>query len=172
LNVEDETLARKKAKKARDQERATFFWVGFSSICGEPLHKELKRLRDKHNLKWLWTAMSYHKFSNLGEKFNSDLSGKITKGVYDLEWSDRACNCNSKTLLNDGHCLYESQCRKSMVVYNLECKLCDSHNVGKTQQYLKDRTNDRKLHIETLRTHSPQKKSQLYSIFQAKKSKI
>jgi hypothetical protein len=29
-----------------------------------------------------------------------------------------------------------------MVVYNLECKLCDSHYVGKTQQYLKDRTND------------------------------
>ena len=28
------------------------------------------------------------------------------------------------------------------MVYNLECKLWDSHYVGKTQQYLKDRTND------------------------------
>jgi hypothetical protein len=138
LNVEDEEQARKKAKKVRDRERATFFCVGFSSIWGEPLHKELKRLRNKHNLKWLRTAMSYHKFSTLGEKFNSDLSGKIMKGVYDLEWSDRACNCNSKTLLDNGHCLYKSQCRKSLVVYNLECKLCDSHYVGKTQQYLND----------------------------------
>jgi hypothetical protein len=106
LNVEDEELARKKAKKARDQERATFFCVGFSRIWDEPLHKELKRLHNEHNLKWLQTAMSYHKFSNLGKKFNSDLSGKIMKGVVDQEWSDQACNCNSKTLLDDGNCLY------------------------------------------------------------------
>jgi hypothetical protein len=29
-----------------------------------------------------------------------------------------------------------------MVVYDLECKLCNSHYVGKTQQYLKERTQE------------------------------
>jgi hypothetical protein len=29
-----------------------------------------------------------------------------------------------------------------MVIYNLECKLCNSHYVGKTQQYLKERTQE------------------------------
>ena len=86
--------------------------------------------------------MSYHKFSNLGEKFNSDLTNKVMKDVIDQEKMDRPCNCNKATLLEDGKCLYEGQCRRSMVVYDLECKLCDSHYIGKTQQYLKERTNE------------------------------
>jgi hypothetical protein len=86
--------------------------------------------------------MSYHKFLNLGEKFNSDLSGKVMKDKIDMEKMDRPCNCNKSTLLDNGHCLYEDQCRKSMVVYDLECKLCNSHYVGKTQQYLKERTQE------------------------------
>jgi hypothetical protein len=72
-------------------------------------------------------------------RWNSDLSGKVMKGVIDQEKMDQPCNCNKSTLQDDRHCLYEGQCRRSMVVYNLECKLCDSHYVGKTHQYLKER---------------------------------
>jgi hypothetical protein len=73
--------------------------------------------------------MSYHKFSNLGKKFNSDLTSKATKGVINMEKMDRPCNCNKTTLLEDGYCLYEGQCRQSTVVYDLERKLCDArHN--------------------------------------------
>ena len=88
LAIDPDEAERKKAKKARDQERATYFCIGYSTIWGEPLHKELKRLCDEYGLTWLRIAMSYHKFSNLGEKFNSDLSEKIMKGVYDQEKMD------------------------------------------------------------------------------------
>jgi hypothetical protein len=76
---------RKKAKKARDRERATYFCIGYSTIWGEPLHKELKRLRDKHGLTWLRIAMSYHKFSNLGEKLTS-LTAQIHVYFGDVTW--------------------------------------------------------------------------------------
>ena len=38
--------------------------------------------------------MSYHKFTNLGQKLNSDLAGKVMKGVIDYDLMDKKCNCN------------------------------------------------------------------------------
>ena len=66
--------------------------------------------------------MSYHKFSNLGEKFNSDLTGKIMEGVFDRENRDRECNCNARTLLPNGKCLYDGKYRAVTIVYKLKCK--------------------------------------------------
>ena len=34
--------------------------------------------------------------------------------------------CNATTLCEDRKCLYGGDCRRSMVVYNLKCKLCDT----------------------------------------------
>lgn len=42
--------------------------------------------------------MSYHRFSNLGEKFSSDLNNKLMQGIIDLELPERKCNCNKNTL--------------------------------------------------------------------------
>jgi hypothetical protein len=39
-----------------------------------PVHAILKELRNKHELTWLHISMSYHKFSNLREIFQGDLS--------------------------------------------------------------------------------------------------
>ena len=77
---------RKKGERARQ----TFFCVGFSSIWTKPIHKILQDLRNKYNLKWLRPAISYHKFSNLAEKFNCDLIGKIMKNIKDFDLRDRS----------------------------------------------------------------------------------
>ena len=54
---------------------------------------------------------------------------------------DKHCNCNVTSKLKDGRCMYDEQCRMSMIVYALECKLCTGHvYIGKTQRYLKIRT--------------------------------
>jgi hypothetical protein len=44
-----------KKKKTRDDEpnRNVCFCIGYSTFWDEPIHKTLKALRNKHNLKWL-----------------------------------------------------------------------------------------------------------------------
>ena len=131
---------RAQAKKEHDKARTTWFCIGYSSVWGVPISKRLKRLRDKYNLSWLRNSMSYHKFSNLGEKFNGDLNKKVMKDVIDFNLRDRECNCDTRTLTASKECLFEGKCRRSMVVYELYCKLSGKSYYGKTQQYLKKRT--------------------------------
>ena len=42
------------------------------------------------------------------------------KGIMDSELADRPCNCNVKSLLPNGKCMYGGKCRTSMVVYELK----------------------------------------------------
>ncbi len=84
--------------------------------------------------------MSYHKFSNLGQMFNSDLTGKTMEGIINQELIDRPCNCNKTTLLPNGRCQYDNNCRKAVIVYQLRCKLTGKSYIGKTQRYFKKRT--------------------------------
>ena len=49
-------------------------------------------------------SMPYRKFSNLGEKFNSDLSGKVMKDVIDFDLHDRECSCDKRLLCHNQTC--------------------------------------------------------------------
>jgi hypothetical protein len=130
-----------KKKRDRDRKRSTFFCIGFSRIWGhEPIHVRLKRLRDKHNLTWLRNAMSYHKFSNFGEKFNSDLNSKVNAGLEDISELNLTCVCQKRCKREDGNCAYEGNCRQQMIVYNLHCLCCNKDYVGKSQNHLRIRT--------------------------------
>ena len=60
--------------------------------------------------------------------------------IIDFDLMDRKCNCNKKSKLDDGRCHYDGDCRKSMVVYDALCKVTGKSYVGKTQDYLKART--------------------------------
>ena len=62
------------------------------------------------------------------------------QGIFDKELSDKACNCNARSLMEDGRYMYDSNCRRSMIVYELKCTCCDMSYIGNTQLYLKDRT--------------------------------
>ena len=85
--------------------------------------------------------MSFHKFTNLGQKFNSDLQGKVMRGITDEINRDRHCNCNIRSKA-DRHCQYDNNCRKATVVYELKCLICDMDYIGKTQRYVKIRTKE------------------------------
>ena len=71
------------AKKDRDKARTIWLCASYSRIWGKPLHARVKRLRDKYKLSWLRISMSYSRFTNLGQKWNSDLTGKIMDGIHD-----------------------------------------------------------------------------------------
>eukprot|EP00956_Cyclotella_meneghiniana_P019391 scaffold33193_cov70-Cyclotella_meneghiniana.AAC.8 len=98
---------------------------------------QIKQLHDKYGLSWLRISMSYHKISNPGKKLHNDLSSKVMKGIIDKEEQDLPCNCPTKCKKADGTCLHNDQCRQSMVVYELECKLCNQCYIGKTQNHFK-----------------------------------
>ena len=52
------------------------------------------------------------------EKLNSGLNEKVMDDIYDMELADAKCNCNVASLCEDGKCLYEGKCRRSMIVTN------------------------------------------------------
>ena len=51
-----------KKEKSRGNNRQTYFCEGASTFWKVPIHKTLKKLRNKHGLKWLCISMSYHRF--------------------------------------------------------------------------------------------------------------
>ena len=136
-SVEEEVTPEEQTKKvhrrARDQARTTYFCAGFTKICGKPISVRLRALKKKHKLSWLCPKMSNHKFTNLGEMFNADLTGKVMEDIADEELKDKPGNCNAKTLCANGECLSGGNCRMSMCVYEDKCKITGKYYVGKTQ---------------------------------------
>ena len=80
--------------------------------------------------------MSYHKFPNLREIFQGDLSRKLTTNVQSMDFMDRPCNCRGG---KDKNCAYNGDCRKTIVVYKATCKECEMIYIGNTQQTFKQR---------------------------------
>ena len=81
----------------------------------------------------LLLLMSYRKYTNLGKKFNSDLTRKVMEDIFDENLGDRKRNCSAKSLMVGGSCMYDGEHYKSMVVYGLLCKYCNKSYVGKNQ---------------------------------------
>lgn len=84
--------------------------------------------------------MSYHKFPNLGQQFQSDLTLKLTIDIKSMNFMDLPCNCNPKIRVN-GECIFKGYCRKSVVIYKAKCELCKMKYFDNTQQKLKTRIN-------------------------------
>ena len=144
----DKSKKKSKDDKKKKRNRNTYFCIGVcdtwnlrNSFNGTvPIHTILKWLRDKYDLKWLRISMSYHKFSNLGEIFQGDLNNKLMKNITSKDFMDLMCNCTNSTTIN-GNCIYNGNCRKSIVIYKATCKECGCYYIGNTQQKLKLRMN-------------------------------
>lgn len=139
-NRSESEEAKAKHKRERDRNRSVFFCIGQSKIWGEPISKRIKRLRNKYGLTWLRVSMSFHKYTSLGQKFNSDLNVKVMDGIIDGDLPDRECKCQARSKKDDGQCFYDGDCKKSMIVYEHTCLLCEKAYVGKSQLYLNLRT--------------------------------
>ena len=125
--------------KQKQNKRQTYFCVGVSCLWKRKRANQiiLKKLRNKYELKWLRISMSYHKFSNLREIFNGDLTTKLMERIKSQDYRTKSCNCNVRTKV-DGQCIYKGQCRKSIVVYKATCKCCGKFYIGNTQNKVKD----------------------------------
>ena len=84
--------------------------------------------------------MSHHRFTNLREVLNGDLSGKIMDGIESRDMQNLDCNCRGK---NKNGCDYGGFCRDRIIVYENKCKLTGKCYVGQTQQHCKSRMQQR-----------------------------
>ena len=74
---------REKAKKAKESRRQSYFCIGVSKVWtgARNIPKIIKRLKKKHGIGWLRPSMSYHRFTNLSEMFQGDLTTKLNENL-------------------------------------------------------------------------------------------
>jgi len=66
----------------------------------------------------------HHKFSNLHELLQGDLSKEINQGVQSLDFMDRPCNCQHK---KDGLCACKGNCCKQIIICKAMCLVTGKH---------------------------------------------
>jgi hypothetical protein len=133
----DLTYSKKELKKQKDaaRNRGVYLCIGYSTFWKKPIHLILKDLKLKHKLQWSRISMSYHRFRNMHDVFQSQLSAKMIENVESLDFNTRACNCRSPS----STCQYGNVCRVPIVVYKVKCKTTGKIYIGNTQQYFKNR---------------------------------
>jgi hypothetical protein len=137
LNKGKEKRKEEKLERDKQRNRSVYFCIGYSSLWKEPIHKLLKKLRNKFELKWLRILMSYHRFPNMREMLQGDLSKKLTEGVESKDFKVRDCNCRGGK--GPGKCQYGGFCRMPIVIYKITCTMTNKVYIGNTQQHFKMR---------------------------------
>ena len=130
LDNQNQTKSPKKLReitqKERERRRSIFFCVGHSKAWTTPIHQVIKRNKMKFGLTWIRVKMSYHRFTNLREIFQGDLSHKLTLDVKSKDFQTLECNCR---LGREKKCGYNNICRNSVIVVGqtLKSLLLTSH---------------------------------------------
>ena len=129
IGEEAEAIKKRKKRRARDRLRSLFFCVGYTDIWPDPIHVTLNRIKKRHlSLCWLRITMSYHRFTNLREMFQGDMSAKLLAGITSRDFKDLDCNCRDK---NCKIVIYEAERLKTGMKY-----------LGNTQQFMNPNTHD------------------------------
>jgi hypothetical protein len=123
-----------KKRRERDRRRAFLFKVAYSCFGNQkPIHRKLKEIKDRYKtLKWIRPSMCYHRYGNLRELFQADLTLKLMDGITSKDFENSPCNCRNKST-----CPYFGKCRRKIVVYKATCLQTQAVYIGNTQQPLK-----------------------------------
>jgi hypothetical protein len=132
LNKGKEKRKEDKLERDKQQNRPVYFCIGFSKLWKVPIHKVLKKLRNKFDLKWLRISMSYHRFLNMREMLAGDLATKLSEVAKSMDFKVRDCNCRDGR--GPGKRQYGGLCRMPIVVYRITCKKTNKIYIGNTQQ--------------------------------------
>jgi hypothetical protein len=137
LNEGREKWKEEKLERDKQRNRSVYFCIGYSKLWKVLIHTIIKKLRNKFDLKWLRISMSYHRFLNMREMLQGDLSKKLIKGIKSCDFKVRDCNCRSGR--GTGKCQYGGFCRMLIVIYRVTCKMTNKIYIGNTQQHFKMR---------------------------------
>ena len=76
--------------------------------------------------------MSYHRFNNLVEILDGDLSAKIGQGIFSKDLMDGKYNYSLPSKVNRKR-VYEGKCRSECIIYNAKYSMCDAIYIANTQ---------------------------------------
>ena len=115
----------------------SYFCVGYTNAWPVPIHILIKEAKERFGLTWLRFGMSYHRFTNLRELLQGNLTTKLNKDVTSLDFQPLECNCRPGK--GDKGCGYNNICRNRMIVYENTCLNTGKQYIGQTQQHFKKR---------------------------------
>jgi hypothetical protein len=87
--------------------------------------------------------MSYHRFPNLRDIFQSHLSAKMIEDAELVSFLTQICNCKAspgqakKNPKEKTPCHYDKICRVPIMIYKVTCTMTGKIYIGNTQQYFK-----------------------------------
>jgi cell pole-organizing protein PopZ len=140
--MEEQIASEMRKEERKKDKRNVYLMSRYSGNWRIPLHKTAKKLRDKHDLKWLRVRMIHKRHQNLKEMLLGDIATKVTSGIVEAGYAKKTkkklCNCRSSCKV-DGECLYGENCELKCVIYKITCKCCRDFYIGKTQRELKSR---------------------------------
>ena len=82
--------------------------------------------------------MSYHRYNNLAELLNGDLTAKIGRGIFPKDFMDRECNCSIPSKVNR-KCVYKGKCRSKCIIHEVKCSTRNAIYIDNAQQTFKKR---------------------------------
>jgi len=123
--------AKAKSNNKRNRRRTTYFCIGHSNIWSKPVHSIIKSIKDKFNLQRLRASVSYHRFANLREIFQGDLSGKLTVGLTSQDSSLNLYHATAELAEMAPVGGYNNMCRNSTAVYKVKCNNTGKVHIGR-----------------------------------------
>ena len=107
-------------KKERSKERTVWFCLGFRNFWDKPTSRKIHSFIQEYKLTWLCVSVSYHKYTNLHQMFQSDMNRKCSLRIIDEDLPTWPCNCNVTSKMANGKYLYNGYCRVPYVVYKIK----------------------------------------------------
>ena len=136
INQDEKVDIEKEQDVSKKKNINVYFFVSYSHYFSTFIHRVINKLKKSSNPSWLRVKMSYHRFNNLAELLNGDLTAKIGSRIISKELMDKKCNCSLPYKFNV-KCVYEGKCRSRCIIYELKCSMCDAIYIGNTQQTFK-----------------------------------
>ena len=85
---QDEKVEKSKEQDVSVIKKNVYFCVAYSCYFSIAIHRVIDRLKNSFNLTWLRTRMSYHRFNNLAELLNGDITAKIGRLIFSKDLMD------------------------------------------------------------------------------------
>ena len=87
---QDEKLEKNKERDISvKKNKNVYFCVYYSRYSSAAIHRVINSLKKSFNLTWLRVRMLYHRYNNLVELLNGDLTVKIGRGIFSKDLMDR-----------------------------------------------------------------------------------
>ena len=107
------TFIERELELSKKKNRNAYFFAAYSRYFSTSIYRVINRIKRNFNLSLLRVRIYYHRFNDLEELLNGDLSAKIGQGIFSKDLMDKKCNCSLPSKLNGKYSLPGYVCFRS-----------------------------------------------------------